>query len=164
MNDKITIDRAGVQQALDALVHIDRVDHTRDFLHGHEVELIERVITKLREELRAALAAPQPAGCCFPTCKSESYQNELAEQLNQEFFTGTPLPAQPADIPKIGCINHDCDKCKAVHQPGALVAAHEREQCALECEDYASSTSTPGSLAWSIARDCAAVIRARGKP
>lgn len=24
-----------------------------------------------------------------------------------------PQPAQPADIPKIGCVNHDCGKCKA---------------------------------------------------
>jgi hypothetical protein len=108
MADKIFMDRSALQAALDwADSHGEQVFFTGGMKSVDAMNSWSR-------PMREALAAPQPAGCCFPACKSESYQNELHEQLNQEFFTGTPQPAQPSDIPKLGCINHDCDKCKAV--------------------------------------------------
>jgi hypothetical protein len=31
--------------------------------------------------------------------------------------------------PKIGCVNHDCDKCKAVQEPVAVVSGYYGGQC-----------------------------------
>jgi hypothetical protein len=34
-----------------------------------------------------------------------------------------------AQIEKIGCVNHDCDKCKAVQEPVAVVSGYYGGQC-----------------------------------
>jgi hypothetical protein len=33
------------------------------------------------------------------------------------------------DWPKIGCVNHDCDQCKAVQEPVAVVSGYYGGQC-----------------------------------
>ena len=85
MNDKITIDRAVLDAALDAI----------DMSTGVQRQLELYKVAKL---LRAALAAPQPS-----------------------------------DFPKIGCVNHDCDKCKATMTPAELADRIDKgEQWILE--------------------------------
>lgn len=45
----------------------------------------------------------------------------------------------------------------------ALVAAKEREACAIMCEVHAAAVINDGKQpAWAIAHECAAAIRARG--
>ena len=47
----------------------------------------------------------------------------------------------------------------------ALVAAREREACAIMCEVHAATVINDGKRpAWAIAHECAASIRARGTP
>ena len=33
------------------------------------------------------------------------------------------------DWPKIGCVNHDCDQCKAVQEPVAVVTGYHGGNC-----------------------------------
>jgi hypothetical protein len=35
------------------------------------------------------------------------------------------------DWPKIGCVNHDCDKCKAVQEPVAVVSGYYGGRCVI---------------------------------
>jgi hypothetical protein len=36
------------------------------------------------------------------------------------------------DAPKIGCVNHDCDKCKAVQEPVAWVTGFHAGRCVVQ--------------------------------
>lgn len=47
-------------------------------------------------------------------CRVEPYKRDDFVALHT---TPRPAPAVQSDIPKIGCVNHDCDKCKAAVQP-----------------------------------------------
>jgi hypothetical protein len=78
--------------------------------------------------IKQALAAPvqEPISCphgMVDTC-CENY-GECALSATQ--------PAAPVqeDVPKIGCVNHDCDKCKAlaapVQEPVAWICNHYEE-------------------------------------
>ena len=75
------------------------------------LEALNRGETKLRYEAIAAIRealAEQPAqGCEFcshPLYAGTKCKNCGREQLAQQ------------DVPKLGCVNHDCDKCKAQQQ------------------------------------------------
>ena len=55
---------------------------------------------------------------------------------------------------------------EAIDRFANLVAAHEREQCALVCEDLPAPSEVPRDRAtvWDVATlDCAAAIRQRSK-
>ena len=69
------------------------------------------------EALKLALEAIEAAikagdwvvdGACDPDMAIHAIREALAEQPSQQ------------DIPKIGCVNHDCDKCKAQQQEPEL--------------------------------------------
>lgn len=126
MTDKILIGKAVLNQALDAL---DFADEKTNELHiefegeDSRYAIFDDAITTLR----ASLSAPQPDQPKFAEWTSDYVHDNLHK-----------LKAQPADISKIGCVNHDCDKCKAV-QPtpsvdwqniGALMDAHGKAKAA----------------------------------
>lgn len=96
MNDKITIDRSLLQQVLDALVSETSPEWECNSYHPK----VYPAMTALRE----ALAAP---ATITPI--------ELADRIT----AGEQWAVQPADMPKLGCVNHDCDKCKAAVQQSA---------------------------------------------
>lgn len=48
--------------------------------------------------------------------EAEELNRKFIADINGQTFMGEPSTT-PSDIPKIGCVNHDCDKCKAAVQP-----------------------------------------------
>ena len=74
------------------------------------LEALNRGETKLRYEaitaIREALAEQPAQGCEF--CSHPLYAGTKCKHCGK--------PAQQ-DIPKIGCVNHDCEQCKAQQEP-----------------------------------------------
>ena len=100
--------------ALEALEYIDRQDNDRDFLRPEECCDLDDAITAIREAL-----AEQ--GCEF--CSHPLYAGTKCKNCGRE------QPAQQ-DMPKIGCVNHDCDQCKAQQQePYGQVTVVRRPGC-----------------------------------
>ena len=73
-----------------------------------EKDLKDQVITAIKEALA------QPDKIALLKQKTESHDVDCLCADCTEFDDLEDATAQPEkDIPKIGCVNHDCDKCKA---------------------------------------------------
>jgi DNA-directed RNA polymerase subunit RPC12/RpoP len=59
--------------------------------------------------------------------RNERLERELAGQaaLDKMAENARELGLSYDDEPKIGCVNHDCDKCKAVQEPVAYIEHHK---------------------------------------
>lgn len=60
--------------------------------------------------------------------------------------------------------DHEARVIRAVERFATLVAAAERQACAIMCEVHAATVMRPGSGSpWSACHECADAIRARGE-
>jgi hypothetical protein len=81
----------------------------------------------------------------------------LAEQAGIGFQSHTPRPG------RVIVSTRGSQRLDAMIRFAALVAAAEREACAVACEDVQKGNEDNGAWLWE-AKNCAAAIRARGTP
>jgi hypothetical protein len=95
------------------------------------------------EALKLALEALNSVGSFNPEIWGETDRaitaiKQALAAPEERYTYGTPLldaftkPAPVQDMPKIGCVNHDCDKCKAAAQPDIVKRAEEAFEAAAQ--------------------------------
>ena len=57
-------------------------------------------------------------------CTTETHYKKVIDDVQALFDAKREQPAEQ-DMPKIGCVNHDCDKCKAQQQEPAAIYVGE---------------------------------------
>jgi hypothetical protein len=110
---------AAVKQALEVMKLIKTLDDTYDFLTVIQVVQLEKAIAALQSII------------------SQDALYKMAEDA-------VTIGLSYNDWPKIGCVNHDCDQCKAVQEPVAWVNHGEnRITRATGWDGYGALYTTP---------------------
>lgn len=85
--------------------------------------------------------------------------------MNREQVIRMAREAEIIDFRDASDDPHVAQMVEFLERFAALVAAAEREACAIACEVHATSVINDGKQpAWAIANECADAIRARSKP
>ena len=67
-----------------------------------ELEQENRLLRARNDRLEKEISELQENGCKFPLCQNEDYQQELAEQIKRELYTGNqPTEAQVIAAAKV---------------------------------------------------------------
>jgi hypothetical protein len=110
MNDK---ELAAVKQALEVMKLIKTLDDTYDFLTVIQVVQLEKAITALQSIIsQDALDKKAENARELGLSYDDAVKGGVGIMLGGKRIDPASIYAEP----KIGCVNHDCDQCKAVQE------------------------------------------------